>query len=105
MRHAAALTLVLLLVPLITGCGTFANLSGKSDFHSVWPAADPTPEFYGGVRNDIMWMQESGEEPSFFALDKWIFGVDALASSVADTITLPVVALKRHERKSADGRD
>src|SRR5688572_4456626 len=91
--------LVLFAAPLLSGCGTMANMSGKSV--AMMGPQDSEVRAFGGVANDIRWVGEQGRRvvtPD----DPWdaLFGpalavyfglVDLPLSLVGDIVTLPSV--------------
>ncbi|HET6574993.1 MAG TPA: hypothetical protein VFG68_15410 [Fimbriiglobus sp.] len=90
---------VLLVAPLLTGCGTLANMDGRS-FALMGPPDRPTRVF-GGVANDIRWVGEQAERvvepddpwciPISFASAGYFGLVDLPLSLVGDIVTLPKV--------------
>jgi hypothetical protein len=65
---------------LLSGCGTTANMNGKSLPLFCLPSGKP-PEVFGGVGWDIRWISDG----------KWGFVFDLPFSFVGDLISIPEV--------------
>lgn len=90
-RFRPAVALVLVLVASASGCGTVLNI--QREFAT--PTA-PLPEFYGGVRFEYDFIT-TPQEPPFdvrFLFLPFIL-IDLPLSAVADTVTLPWVAVRQ----------
>ena len=94
MRHRLML---LLAAPLLTGCGTMANMSGKSLALIGPPDREVRP--FGGVANDVRWVGEQvgwavkTDEPQYAPFNLAAAGyfglIDLPFSLIGDVITLP----------------
>jgi uncharacterized protein YceK len=100
------------LVALGSGCGTMANLDGRTALVG-WPSRPPAP--FGGVANDMNWMRTAELcPPDRFDKDfAFMIGLSDLPFSfVADVVTLPWVGFEytresiaptgRYEKPSMD---
>ena len=102
-RNARRCYLGLLCVSLATfsGCGTLANLEGK-EYALISPRYAQKPQYYGGVRNDLRWMNPESKE-QFDLTEDWdkataltaFWLPDLPLSAAADTVSLPAVFVLR----------
>ena len=91
--------LVLLAAPLLSGCGTIANMQGKSV--ALIGPLDRETRAFGGVANDARWVGEQAGRvaapddpwsiPINLALAGYFGLIDLPLSLVGDIVTLPKV--------------
>ena len=81
------------LASIICGCGTMANLDGRT--FPLMGRREERPGAFGGVRRDIGWVS------SLAVPFNLLFAVDVPVSFVADVVTLPQV---RYEQVRWDAK-
>lgn len=91
--------LIAVIAPFVLGCGTMANMDGRS-FALMGPP-DRETQLYGGAANDFRWVGEQAgrvvapDEPTdvlFGIVMMGYFGlIDLPLSFIGDTLTLPQV--------------
>jgi len=90
-RRLAIGWLVVLAValPAQVGCGTVYNLAGDGGRSSLSSKAPPQAAVYGGVRQDLYWIQELGQGLNGVG---WAYAVffELALSLTADTLLLPI---------------
>lgn len=103
MKRGTTLTLLLGMLPVLSGCGTLGNMQEVRD------AEQPGRTPYGGVRDDacggfrmlstVVHVPDSeepwefGQRAACLVLGTYFLAVDLPMSAIADTVTLPYVLL------------
>jgi hypothetical protein len=104
--------LVLVPVALVSGCGTMANVDGRSFAMLGPPDREPRP--FGGVANDFRWVREQTERvvapedlgavPLNVASACYFGVIDLPMSLIGDLLTLPaLIQAGRADRLTSGG--
>lgn len=93
-NYCAPLAALLATLACAVGCGTLSNVTGR-ERAGLSAVKAREPRLYGGVRNDLEWLNAGNAELSDVSSDDALlvafYAADIPSSFVADTVTIPLV--------------